>query len=342
MLHRGDAVGRHTMALRDLMVARGMESRIYVETIDPETAAETQPFTAYAEQASAGDVLVYQFATASDMAGWLLGRPETLVVNYHNVTPPEHYAPWDNGLARHQLRARSELAALAPRTALAIAMSTFNEAELRTAGYARTSVVPPAAMLPTRRPPQGVPSRSARGAKWISIGRLAPNKALQHAVMALLVTRAHDDSAATLDIVGRSVVPAYTRALRRFVDELGLHAAVTFRGYMSDDALVEAMERSDVLLITSLHEGFGVPLVEAMSMGLPVVANSSGALPEVLGRGGVLLDTADPFATARAIAGLVADAEARTGLVEGAAAQLAALALATAGDRAIDQLVGVA
>ena len=79
-------------------------------------------------------MLVYQFATASALAPWLRGRPETLVVNYHNVTPPELYAPWDNAMARHQLLAQTQLRQLAPRSALGLAVSAFNEAELRDGG----------------------------------------------------------------------------------------------------------------------------------------------------------------------------------------------------------------
>ena len=149
MLHRGDAVGRHTLRLREVMAARGIRSQIYVELGDPETVSETRPFASYSEDAESGDVLIYQFATASAIASWLQARPEPLVVNYHNVTPPELYAPWDNGMARHQLRAQSELRALAPRAALGLAVSSFNESELREAGFGRTAVVPPAAMVPT-------------------------------------------------------------------------------------------------------------------------------------------------------------------------------------------------
>ena len=149
MLHRADAVGRHTLRLRDALVARGIASHIYVEMDDPDTASETRPFARYAEEAEAGDVLVYQFATASAMGAWLSARPEPLVVNYHNVTPPEYYAPWDNGMARHQLLAQTQLRQLAPRAALGLAVSSFNEAELREAGFRRTGVVPPAAMVAT-------------------------------------------------------------------------------------------------------------------------------------------------------------------------------------------------
>ena len=172
MLHRDDAVGRHTLRLRDVLVARGIESRIYVEMVDPETEAETSLFPRYADEAQRSDVLLYQFATASAMAPWLAERRETLVVNYHNVTPPEYYAAWNNPMARHQLRALHQRANLAPRTGLGIAVSAFNEAELRTAGYARTAVVPPAAVAPTSG--AGAPAaatHSSNGARWICVGR---------------------------------------------------------------------------------------------------------------------------------------------------------------------------
>ena len=146
-------------------------------------------------------------------------------MNYHNVTPPEYYAPWDNGLARHQLLAQAQLRELAPRAALGLAVSSFNEAELRQAGFRRTAVVPPAAIVPTgpsgRRPRPRRPRR-----RWVSVGRLAPNKGIELAVMALLVARDTAIPAATLQVVGRPVVPSYTAALHRFVDDMGLHDAV--------------------------------------------------------------------------------------------------------------------
>src|SRR6202020_1435617 len=113
------------------------------------------------------------------------------------------------------------------RAALGLAVSAFNERELRQAGFARTAVVPPAAMAPaatapvvgaarTASPPPS-PSPTGAGARWVSVGRLAPNKAIELAVMALLVTHAHHDAAATLSVVGRPGVPSYTAALHCFV-----------------------------------------------------------------------------------------------------------------------------
>ncbi len=343
MLHRDDAVGRHTLRLRDVMVARGIESRIYVEMVDPETEAETSVFPCYADEARRGDVLLYQFATASAIAPWLAGRRETLVVNYHNVTPPEYYAAWNNPMARHQLRALHERADLAPRTGLGIAVSAFNEAELRTARYARTAVVPPAAVAPTSGAgAPGAAERSSSGARWICVGRVAPNKGIELALMALLVTRAHHDPDATLQVVGRPVVPAYSRALERFVDELGIRDAVTFRGGISDGDLVVAMDASDVLIMASRHEGFGVPVIEAMTMGVPVVANREGALPEIVGDAGLLIDATDPYALADAAAGAASNGELRRLLAEAGSKRVKELDLTTAADRAVDLIVALA
>jgi L-malate glycosyltransferase len=358
MLHRRDAVGRHTLRLRDLLVARGIESRIFVELVDPETEGETARFSTYGPERRPGDVLLYQFATASDLAPWLAGRHETLVINYHNITPPELFAPWDNRLARHQVQAQQELRALAPRTALAVAVSAFNRKDLDGAGFAATAVIPPAAVLSvtaegpsgaTDGPPRGgrvartngAPG-SGRGARWLSVGRMAPNKAIEDVLMALLVARATSDPEATLEIVGKPIIASYTEALHRFVAESGLAAAVTFSGHAGDADLAAAYDRADVLVVTSEHEGFGVPLVEAMSVGLPIVASPAGALPEVIGPAGVSVDTRDPWALAGAIADLLGDPARCAALAEAGRAQLAALELQTAGDRLIDLVCSVA
>jgi glycosyltransferase involved in cell wall biosynthesis len=340
MLHHADAVGRHTFRLRDVLIARGIDSRIYVELTDPETAGDTQPYPVYEQQAAAGDVLLYQFATASGIASWLTSRRETLVVNYHNVTPPELYAPWNHLMAVHQIRARAQLRQLAPRAALGIAVSAFNETELKEAGYARTAVVPPAAMIRTAAAPTAAAPTAAAptgsGSRWLMVGRMAPNKAIELGIMALLVARSHDDPGATLEVVGRTVVPEYTLALRRYCIELGLRGAVMFRGAVSDAEVAASMARSDVLVVSSQHEGFGVPALEAMSVGLPVVANRAGALPEIVGDAGVLVDAKNPYEVAGAVAALVGDRSRREQLVQAGARQVASLDLATAGDRAAD------
>jgi L-malate glycosyltransferase len=356
VLHRGDAVGRHTLRLREASRKRGYRSEIYVDTVDSETAEETLPVLSYAERAEPGDVLVYQFATASAMAPWLAGRSDTLVVNYHNVTPPELMAPWDNHLALGQLRAQGDLRLLAPRAALAVADSVYNEGHLTAAGFVRTAVVSPSAALPALVE-LGAPTAAAataasdsstadagsrHGARWLAVGRVSPNKALEHTIAALAVARAHGDPEATLQLVGKPATDSYVAALQRYVAELGMAGAVQFAGHASDATVASAYAGADVLVVTSEHEGFCVPVVEAMAAGVPVVAFDQGAVPEVLGGAGVLVADKDPYALAAAITAVLRDTPRRKDLVAAGRRRMAALHLETAAERFIDLLAPLA
>ena len=71
--------------------------------------------------------------------------------------------------------------------------------------------------------------------------------------------------------------------------QLGLGDAVVFEGHASDATVAAAFASADVLIVASEHEGFCVPVVEAMAAGLPVVAYDQGAVPEVLGDAGMLV-----------------------------------------------------
>jgi glycosyltransferase involved in cell wall biosynthesis len=348
VLHRGDAVGRHTLRLRKASRQRGFRSEIFVDTVDDETADETLPVLSYPEQAEPGDVVVYQFATASAMAPWLAGRSDTLVVNYHNVTPPELMAPWDNHLALGQLRAQGDLRLLAPRAALAVADSVYNERHLTAAGFVRTAVVSPSAALPALVGPDaaasdsGVTAKASRGARWLAVGRVSPNKALEHTIAALAVARAHGEPEATLQLVGKPATDSYVAALHRYVAELGIAGAVQFAGHASDATVASAYAGADVLVVTSEHEGFCVPVVEAMAAGVPVVAFDQGAVPEVLGGAGVLVADKDPYALAAAITAVLRDTPRREGIVAAGRQRMAALHLETAAERFVDLLAPLA
>lgn len=348
MLHLGDAVGQHTEELQALLRSRGVRSEIYVELEDPETGHLTRPVGRYAADAAPGDLLVYQLATASDMADRLASREEPLVVNYHNLTPPELLAAWDNGLARHQIRAAEERDRLAGRAVLGVAVSEVNRVDLVAAGYRATAVVPPivrllngwgsaAAAAAAGEPAPARPRR--RGARWLSVGRLAPNKALEDTMVSLLAYRMRHDPEAELVVAGRPAFPGYARALRRFAAELGLARAVHFEGRVSDQALAGLYHTGDVLVVMSAHEGFCLPVVEAMAHRLPVVALARGALPEVLGVAGVLLDEPDPLAVADAVWTLQSDTAARAKAVADGCDRMTSLGLADAGRRLADLLL---
>jgi glycosyltransferase involved in cell wall biosynthesis len=345
MLHRRDAVGEHTRSLRDLLVTAGVPSRIYTELPDPETVDETRPYLEYEDDAQRGDVLVYEVATRSGIAGWIMGRPEPLVLNYHSITPPAFFAPWNNGFARLQAAAQIELVGLAERADLGIGVSEFDAAELRAAGCTATRVLPVAnVVLPVPTPDPAAldsltTSAAGRGPWWLSVGRLAPNKAHEDTIAALFVSRATTSPGAHLTIVGTPTEPHYAAALHRYAADLGLTDAVEFVSRISAGELAARYVAADVLVMLSEHEGFGVPAVEAMSHGLPVVAFDAGAVAEVVGDGGLLLDAKGPRRVAAEVDALLGDPHRRESLVAAGRARPAALGLGSAGSDLVTTLL---
>ena len=114
---------------------------------------------------------------------------------------------------------------------------------------------------------------------------------------------------------------------------------MSFEGHASDAAVAEAYATADVLVVASEHEGFCVPVVEAMAAGLPVVAFEQGAVPEVLGDAGVLITSRDPYEVADRIADLLDDGPRRADLAQRGQRRVTELQLDSTAERFVDLLV---
>ena len=93
---------------------------------------------------------------------------------------------------------------------------------------------------------------------------------------------------------------AFRRATQRVVEKLRLGDRVVFTGRIGEDDLVAAYAGAACLVLPSLHEGFGLPALEAMACGCPVVVSNAGSLPEVVGGAGLVVEP-EPRALASAI-----------------------------------------
>jgi glycosyltransferase involved in cell wall biosynthesis len=87
-------------------------------------------------------------------------------------------------------------------------------------------------------------------------------------------------------------------------------------GVVSDEALVQAFRRCDIVVFASLYEGFGLPVLEAQVTGRPVITSNISSLPEAAGEGALLVDPYSVEEIRAAIVRLTQDAGLRTSLVE--------------------------
>ena len=319
-----DAIGNHTLLVRRALRDAGYDSDIWAEEIHPSLASQARSFR---DDTARGDgrALLYQCSTNSELASWLGARAdagERLLAQYHNITPATYFERWDRPAARAMGEARRQLALLAPKVELALAVSSFNRDELVAAGYRRTAVTPLLVDLDEyHRPPNPktlyrlLRHRRGQGAQWLFVGRFSPNKCQHDVIGAFAAFRRLVDPKARLTLVGGTGHARYYWALRRLAHQLELGDSVEFLEGLAEDDLLAYWAVADVFVCLSEHEGFCVPLLEAMELGVPVVAYGAAAIPETLAGAGILLDNKEPLAVARAVATACQPGERRQDLV---------------------------
>jgi glycosyltransferase involved in cell wall biosynthesis len=344
-----DATGSHTLLLRQVLRRAGWRSEIFAEATHDELLGQSLPIGDYPAHAADGDVLVYQFSTSSMVADFLAARPEPLVLDYHNVTDPALSEGWDPDGAARSAAALEQLARLAPRSVLGLADSAFNRRDLVAAGCPATAVVPVLVDLErlVAAPDPRVAARLAAardqgGSDWLFVGRLVPSKGQHQLVKALWAHRRLYGAGARLHLVGPAPSRRYLVALRDFVTELGLDEVVHLTGEVSDQALAAYFAAADAYVSLSVHEGFGVPLLEAMRAGVPVVARAEGAVAETVDGAGLLLDRDRPSLVAGVVERVLTDPDLRARLVAGGRRRTAALSPAVVARRAVAALATVA
>lgn len=278
-------------------------------------------FEEYTRRARPGDVLLYQLSTGSPVADYLLDRPETLVLDYHNITPASFYAPWEASTADKVEQARHQVAALAPRATLGVADSAFSAAELQAFGCPSTTVVPILvdvsdwSMSVDPVAAAALAATADGGTVWLFVGRLSPNKAQHELVEAFWLYRRWYDPLARLLLVGPAITSSYADAVLALAKELGLADAVVHGEGLTSAELAAWYAAADVFVCLSDHEGFCIPLLEAMEFDLPIVAFAAGAVPETLGSAGILLDSKRPSVVAAAVNQVRNDRSLSDGLV---------------------------
>ena len=322
------AVGGHIVEIRRLCHDLGLESEVYAEHV--RAGLPGHPFRSY--RGTASDVLLYHVAIGSDVADFVAAQSGHVVVDHHNITPAHFYAPWEPAVVHGISWGRQQLAELTARAELGIADSAFNEGELQELGYRRTGVVPIVLDLASfqRAADDATLDRlRARtdGTAWLFVGRVAPNKAHHDVIKAFAVYRRVYDDDAVLRLVGGSSSDTYLEALHELAEALDIEDAVEVTGPVSDAELAAHYRAADVFVCLSDHEGFCVPLLEAMHHRLPIVAFASTAVPDTLGDAGLCLPSKAPTTVAAAVWRIRSDAALTRQLVEAGERRLADFAL---------------
>lgn len=312
----GDAVGNDTIALKNVLKNLGYDTQIYAESITPsllenKTALKINQLPKLKEE----DIIIYHLSTGSDLNYKLPEYEGKKIVIYHNITPPEFFRGYDYNLECLTQTGIEGVRFLADKVDYCLAVSEFNKQNLRELGYKVPIDVLPV-IIPfddyKRKPNQDILERYKDGKhNIIFTGRVAPNKCHQDIITAFACYKKYYDSKARLFLVGSyNETDTYYRKLKKYIELLKLEDIV-FTGHIKFEEILAYYRVADVFLCMSEHEGFCVPLVEAMFFGVPIIAYNCTAVPITLGDAGILVDKKDSIETAALINKVISDSNLR-------------------------------
>ena len=291
-LHDGDAIGDSARAIRDYLRSAGYASDIYAYDVDESISDQAINFRTARPAMEQTDVLILHFALPSGMTQFLKDADCRRAIIYHNITPAYFWLHYDRSLLHLAVQGRNELASLAPHVHRAAGDSEYNRQELQQLRFDNTCVLP--IYVNTGHytvPPSRMVLQTMQDGLFnlLFVGRVAPNKKLEDVMKVYFYYKRMYDPLSRVVFVGKTnVAPAYYAALKALGPRLGfMPEDILFTGYVDWSELVAYYKNSHVFLSMSEHEGFCVPLVEAMICDTPIVAYSCTAIPYTLGDAGI-------------------------------------------------------
>jgi glycosyltransferase involved in cell wall biosynthesis len=305
------------------LLRRAGPSEIYARHIAPALLGDVLPLMTYQPRHPSRSVLIFHASIGQTEAHeFLTSRAEPLVLVYHNVTPGRYFEPYDPVFADLLALGRREVERLLPRVVCAIADSQYNARELEEMGYSDVRVVPP--IVDLRRLSRVEPRASTMhhlatfdGPILLSVGQLMPHKRPDFLVQMMHIAATYLELDGYLMLVGHQRLERYTRAIREQIQELNL-AGVHVVGEVDEPDLAAMFRSADAIVTASEHEGFCLPLLEAMTFEKPIVARACAAIPETIAGAGLLLPPDQgPELFAEAVVEMLANEPVRRELVAG-------------------------
>lgn len=298
----GSGVTNSLFYVQKLLRELGFESQIFSSSIPPELSDVIQPASAIPDDPNS--ILMVHHCLGYDDTDWLFALAMRKIMIYHNITPPE-LLPEGSELQRYAVLGREQLQAWQSHFFAAIGDSPFNSAELQAHAYPCVRTIP--LLVDAER---WAPSSSS-SARWselkdaynlLFVGRICENKNQLALVELVHVLSNLTETPVRLILAGETTSPHYQERILKRVEELGMQSQVLMTGKLSDQDLVSLYQAVDVFVCMSEHEGFGMPLIEAMHFDLPVIAKNSSNIANTLGQAGWLLsETSSIFEMATAI-----------------------------------------
>lgn len=316
----GDAVGNDTIAVHESLKKEGYESVIVAAIIDERLGKDVAVDANDLSWIKPEDVVIYHLSTGHELNDRFGALSCHKIIKYHNITPPEFFFGYNRDAMTNCMNGYRDAYKLQNKADFCFVDSAYNGSELERMGYQCPIDVLPI-LIPfddyKKEPDAQIMAQMDDGyTNIVFTGRVVPNKRQEDVIAAYAVYKKHYNPKSRLIFVGNYVgMEAYYDNLKKYAEVLGVEDVI-FTGHISFAGILAYYKSADLFLCMSDHEGFCVPLVEAMYFDVPVLAKDTSAIADTLGGSGMLLSDQNPAIAAAAMHRILTDEQLRTQMLE--------------------------
>jgi glycosyltransferase involved in cell wall biosynthesis len=316
-IQRHDAVGNFCRQIHAFLSAQGYDVRMAAENCHPDDRMSVATLPQVLAELAVDDLILFHFSTSDPEFPAIAAVDNPKILYFHNITPARFFTDVDEqtaslvrgGLDLRPLAARFDVLMANSRVSAKLLHEGLAPADQQRIGKSDIVDCPPIIGLDRWA---GIEEESVAtpvdSKTTLYVGRLFPHKGVLQLIEGFAVLAARDPRARLL-CVGGSGILSYRSALTARIAELepSIAQRVEFLTDVSDGALKSIYERAGACVSMSFHEGFGVPLVDALVFDKPLVIRAEAGMIETVGDAAMIIDDPTPGAIADALAAALDD-----------------------------------
>jgi glycosyltransferase involved in cell wall biosynthesis len=298
-IYIGDAIGNFSLQLAKFFNLNGFDVLLFSRYFNNNDTPDVMDLDLLPDLIREGDIIFAQYSIFEKSNYIYQNFDNKKIVYYHGITPPEYFRNIDtnteencsNGIAQASLFSGFDFYCANSVFMLNELFGLIQNSTTDVMNFSNSLVIPPVLNFSSRLLKFNNDFLDSNYSPYfLYVGRIAPHKKIED-LLDWFDEYVKLDNNICLKIVGVDVLKSYTDFLHSKIDDMNeIKNKVEFKGHLKDDQLSEIYQNAAGYITLSEHEGFCIPLLEAMGFQIPVFARNATAIPETLGRNSFLFN----------------------------------------------------